>query len=78
MFANASVTHVTSPRNAGSTVLSELRLSLGAEVWFPETSTSLSELVRRADELLYVDKQSRPHRAQGVVRLPVQREAVTS
>lgn len=51
----------------------ELRLSVGAEVWFPDEATTLAELVRRADAEMYADKTSRPQRGDGVVRLPVPR-----
>jgi diguanylate cyclase (GGDEF)-like protein len=60
--------------NATSGAGFELRLSVGAEVWFPEEACSLSELVRRADEVMYTDKKSRPTRHDGVLRVPVQRE----
>lgn len=51
----------------------ELRLSIGAEVWFPDEACTLDELVRRADEEMYAEKSSRPNRADGLLRLPVQR-----
>lgn len=47
----------------------ELRLSLGAEVWFPDVACSLDELVRRADAQMYRSKRSRPDRGAGVLRL---------
>ena len=59
--------------NARSAAAFELRLSVGAEVWFPEQAWTLDELVRRADEEMYADKSARPARADGVVRLPAQR-----
>ena len=54
----------------------ELRLSIGAEVWFPDEACSLDELVRRADEEMYAEKARRPQRGIGVIRLPDQRPAV--
>ena len=59
--------------NAKSGAGFELRLSVGAEVWFPTSADSLAELVRRADAQMYADKSSRPTRAEGVLRLPEQR-----
>ena len=59
--------------NARSGAGFELRLSIGAEVWFPDEACTLDELVRRADEEMYADKTSRPDRAEGLLRLPVQR-----
>ena len=59
--------------NARSGADFELRLSIGAEVWFPDEAWTLDELVRRADEEMYADKTSRPDRAEGLLRLPVQR-----
>lgn len=56
--------------NARSGAGFELRLSIGAEVWFPDEACSLDELVRRADEEMYAEKASRPQRADGVIRLP--------
>jgi diguanylate cyclase (GGDEF)-like protein len=53
----------------------ELRLSLGAEVWFPDSATTLGELVRRADADMYADKTSRPSRSDGVVRVPQPRNS---
>ena len=58
--------------NAGSGDGFELRLSVGAEVWFPEEGCSLDELVRRADALMYAEKTRRPGRSDGVVRAPRQ------
>ena len=54
--------------NAASRSPYELRLSLGAEVWFPDADCSLDELVRRADAQMYAHKRSRPSRGQGVLR----------
>ncbi len=59
--------------NARSGAGFELRLSIGAEVWFPDEACSLDELVRRADEEMYAEKASRPQRGDGVIRLPDQR-----
>jgi diguanylate cyclase (GGDEF)-like protein len=53
----------------------ELRLSLGAEVWLPESPTTLPELVRRADVQMYDDKTSRPSRSDGVIRVPQHAES---
>ncbi len=61
--------------NARSGAGFELRLSIGAEVWFPEQECSLDELVRRADAEMYADKTSRPHRHEGLLRVPVPRSA---
>jgi diguanylate cyclase (GGDEF)-like protein len=54
--------------NAGSGAGFELRLSVGAEVWFPGAGCSLDELVRRADADMYVEKSSRPDRHAGLLR----------
>lgn len=54
--------------NAGSGAAFELRLSVGAEVWFPDEACSLDELVRRADAMMYVEKSSRPDRSHGLLR----------
>ncbi len=59
--------------NAGSGADFELRLSIGAEVWFPDEACTLDELVRRADAEMYVDKSSRPQRHEGLLRMPTQR-----
>ena len=59
--------------NAGSRADFELRLSIGAEVWFPDEACSLDELVRRADAVMYVEKESRPLRHEGVLRVPTPR-----
>jgi diguanylate cyclase (GGDEF)-like protein len=56
--------------NARSGAGFELRLSIGAEVWFPDEACSLDELVRRADADMYVHKTSRPSRHEGLLRLP--------
>ena len=61
--------------NARSGAAFELRLSIGAEVWFPDEACSLDELVRRADEEMYAEKASRPQRGVGVIRLPEARAA---
>ena len=60
--------------NAGSGAGFELRLSVGAEVWFPDQACSLDELVRRADAEMYADKTSRPERHEGMLRVPTQRD----
>lgn len=44
-------------------------------MWFPDEACSLDELVRRADEEMYVEKASRPQRGDGVIRLPESRES---
>jgi diguanylate cyclase (GGDEF)-like protein len=54
--------------NAASEAGFELRLSVGAEVWFPDEACSLDELVRRADAMMYVEKSSRPDRSSGLLR----------
>lgn len=64
--------------NAGSDAGFELRMSIGAEVWFPEAACTLGELVRRADEQMYTDKTSRPARHDGVLRVPPQRAETAS
>lgn len=61
--------------NAGSGAGFELRMAIGAEVWFPDEACTLDELVRRADADMYVDKISRPGRHEGLLRLPHQRAA---
>lgn len=60
--------------NARSGAAFELRLSVGAEVWFPEQACGLDELLRRADALMYADKTARPGRHDGVVRVPAPRD----
>lgn len=61
--------------NARSGARFELRLSVGAEVCFPDEACSLDELVHRADAEMYADKASKPERAAGLLRLPAQRDA---
>jgi diguanylate cyclase (GGDEF)-like protein len=51
----------------------ELRLSVGAEVWYPAEVCGLDELVRRADAVMYADKRSRTDRHEGIVRVPAPR-----
>lgn len=55
--------------NAASRAGFELRLSLGAEVWFPQQAGTLDDLVRRADARMYEHKRSRPDRSVGVLRV---------
>jgi diguanylate cyclase (GGDEF)-like protein len=64
--ADALATH-----NEKSSAGFELRMSIGAEVWFPDQACTLAELVRRADEEMYADKTSRPLRHDGVLRVPL-------
>jgi len=64
--------------NARSQAAYELRLSVGAEVWFPEHACALDELVRRADAEMYADKAARPGRHDGVLRVPEPRGADTA
>lgn len=59
--------------NARSSAGFELRLAIGAEVWFPDEACTLDELVRRADAEMYADKTSRPQRLEGMLRLPTPR-----
>ena len=59
--------------NVGSSAGFELRLSIGDQVCDAIDTDSLEELVRRADAGTYLDKSSRPTRADGVPRLPPQR-----
>jgi len=66
--ARTRVLQALAEHNARSGDGFELRLSLGAEVWFPDTATTLAELVRRADADMYAEKGSRPRRSDGVVR----------
>lgn len=54
--------------NLRSTAPFELRMSIGVTVWCPETTFTLDELVRRADEQMYAHKSSRQDRHDGVVR----------
>ena len=60
--------------NARSRAPFEVRLSLGAEVWFPQARLTLDELVRRADASMYADKAGRTDRHDGVVRVPRPRD----
>lgn len=60
--------------NARSGAGFELRLSVGAAVWFPDEACTLDELVRRADEGMYVDKASKPDRSVGLLRVPAPRD----
>ncbi|MCW2777375.1 MAG: putative Diguanylate kinase, partial [Frankiales bacterium] len=71
--ARTRVLAAVAEHNASSTAPWELRLSLGAEVWFPQARTTLDELVRRADATMYADKSGRPGRGDGVVRVPLPR-----
>ena len=64
------VLDVLEGHNKGSGAPFELRLSIGAEVWYPEEACSLDELVRRADGQMYADKVARPRRHEGLVRPP--------
>jgi len=66
--ARSRVLAALAEHNARSGDGFELRLSLGVEVWFPDTATTLAELVRRADAEMYAQKSSRPQRSDGVVR----------
>lgn len=59
--------------NARSDAGFELRLSVGADVWFPDDGCSLDELVRRADAGMYADKAGKPDRAVGLLRVPGRR-----
>ncbi|CCG03690.1 sensor domain-containing diguanylate cyclase [Blastococcus saxobsidens] len=56
--------------NAGSSAAFELRFSIGAEPWDPERPCSVEDLVRRADERMYADKQSRTDRYDNLIRVP--------
>lgn len=56
--------------NQGSDARFELRLSIGAEVWYPDDAPSLEELLRRADVEMYADKAARPARHEGLMREP--------
>jgi diguanylate cyclase (GGDEF)-like protein len=58
--------------NAGSSAAFELRFSIGAELWNPRQPCSVEDLVRRADERMYADKQSRTDRYDNLIRVPVQ------
>ncbi len=57
--------------NAGSGAGFELRMSIGAEVWYPDDACTLDELVQRADGRMYADKAARPGRHEGLMRQPV-------
>lgn len=72
--ARRRVVEALTAHNAGSGAGFELRLSLGAELWFPDSGCSLDELVRRADADMYVEKTSRPARHDGVLRVPGPRQ----
>lgn len=61
--------------NSGSGARFELRLSIGAEIWYPDDACSLDELVQRADGQMYADKVARPLRHEGLVRPPEPRRA---
>ncbi|MDP5181652.1 diguanylate cyclase [Blastococcus sp. BMG 814] len=56
--------------NAGSSAAFELRFSIGAEPWDPHRPCSVEDLVRRADERMYADKQSRTDRYVNLIRVP--------
>ncbi|MGY2002557.1 diguanylate cyclase [Blastococcus sp. SYSU DS1024] len=56
--------------NAGSSAAFELRFSIGAELWDPREPCSVEDLVRRADERMYADKQSRTDRYDNLIRVP--------
>lgn len=56
--------------NAASSAAFELRFSVGAEMWTPGRPCSVDELVRRADERMYADKQSRIDRYDNLIRVP--------
>ncbi|MDK3256923.1 GGDEF domain-containing protein [Blastococcus capsensis] len=56
--------------NAGSSAAFQLRFSIGAELWHPERPCSVDDLVRRADERMYADKQSRTDRYDNLIRVP--------
>lgn len=73
--ARRRVLEALAAHNARSGAAFELRLSVGAEVWFPDSADSLADLVRRADEQMYEQKSGRPQRAEGILRVPRQRAA---
>lgn len=75
-LARQRLVEALSAHNLRSDAGFELRLSIGAEVWFPDQACTLDELVRRADAEMYIDKTSRPDRRNGVVRVPEQRNPV--
>lgn len=54
--------------NVGSGAGFELRMSIGAEIWYPDDACTLDVLVQRADQLMYADKTARPGRHDGLVR----------
>ena len=54
--------------NATSSAPFELQLSAGLVTWSVDDPCSVDELVRRADDVMYVDKARRPHRTTLVVR----------
>jgi diguanylate cyclase (GGDEF)-like protein len=56
--------------NSGSSAAFELRFSIGAEPWDPHRPCSVEDLVRRADERMYADKQSRTDRYANLIRIP--------
>jgi diguanylate cyclase (GGDEF)-like protein len=66
--ARVRLAEALAAHNAASDARFELRLSVGAEVWFPDEACTLDELVRRADAMMYVDKSSRPDRSLGLLR----------
>lgn len=68
--ANRRILEALAARNADSSVGYDLLLSLGAEVWSPTDPCGVDELVRRADAIMYVEKQSRPQRHEQVLRPP--------
>ena len=56
--------------NSASSAAFELRFSIGAESWDPHLPCSVEDLVRRADERMYADKQSRTDRYVNLIRIP--------
>jgi diguanylate cyclase (GGDEF)-like protein len=54
--------------NSASAARFELRMSVGAELWDGDDSGTLDDLVQRADERMYADKEANPERNQGLVR----------
>jgi diguanylate cyclase (GGDEF)-like protein len=73
--ARRRVADALAAHNAGSEAGFELRMSIGAELWFPDQACTLAELVRRADEVMYADKTSRPQRHDDLLRVPAPRAA---
>ena len=71
--ARRRVVDALAAHNARSGAGFELRMSIGAEVWFPDQACTLAELVRRADEVMYAEKTSRPFRHDGLLRVPAPR-----